>query len=112
MRLVQFKQEDGRRRVARVSEDGQSLIPFKGLERLYDAAMKAADTGAALAQVLEEYGHDDPVAYDTVAESGRLLVPLDHPDQAHFLLTGTGLTPPGFGREPQCHAREAERGRE
>ena len=78
--------------MAKVSDDGQSLIPFKGLERLYEPALKAADAGASLASALEEYGLDDPVAYEPVAQSGRLLVPLDHPDEAHLLLTGTGLT--------------------
>jgi hypothetical protein len=35
------------------------------------------------------------VDYDPVMEQGRLLVPLDHPDPSHLLVSGTGLTHTG-----------------
>lgn len=92
MRIVQYRDEQGSRRVGVVGEDGQSVRPVRGAGRLYDLALKAADSGKALEEVIGAAGLEAEIDYAPIADQGRLLVPLDHPDPAHLLLTGTGLT--------------------
>jgi len=54
----------------------------------YDLALAAIAAGQSLAEAAAAGG--ERIAYDAVA--GRLLTPIDHPDPAHCLVTGTGLT--------------------
>ena len=92
MRLVQFRNEDGNRRVARVADSGDELIPLAGMETVYALAQDAIATATPLADLVERRATDTAVDYDAVIDSGRLLSPIDHPDPAHLLVTGTGLT--------------------
>jgi hypothetical protein len=48
--------------------------------------------GAGLAATAERHLDGGWVEYGPVVAEGRLLAPLDHPDPAHCLVTGTGLT--------------------
>lgn len=92
MRIVQFRNEDGNRRVARVDDSGDRLVPLTGMETVYALAQDAMATGKALEALVADRATDSAVDYDAVIESGRLLPPIDHPDAAHLLVTGTGLT--------------------
>lgn len=91
MRLVQFTTENVERRVGLVSEDGESVQVLQGTTRTYDLALTAGRSGQSLAQLVHERAGDEIVAYAPVASEGRLLPPLDHPDPAHCLVSGTGL---------------------
>jgi hypothetical protein len=91
MRLVQFKALDGTRRVGRVAEDGQSLQVVMNTLRVYDLALAADARGMALADLVVERVGAEIVDYNQVIADKRLLVPLDHPDAAHCIISGTGL---------------------
>ena len=92
MRLVQFISDDGNRQVGLVETDGASLRVLRGASRVYDLALEAHRTDRTLEQLVGEGLSDQLVDYERVAVEQRLLPPLDHPDPAHCLVTGTGLT--------------------
>jgi hypothetical protein len=89
---MQFFSEDGNRRVAKVDAGGYNLQILKDTERLYDLALKSGRTGRNLRELVNDQLGDEWVDYNQVIADRRLLPPLDHPDPAHFLVTGTGLT--------------------
>ena len=92
LRLVQFLDEDGTRRVAKVNIDGSQLQVLADTARIYDLALEAGRIGAALESIVSSRLQDNWIDYDSIIATRRLLPPLDHPDPAHCLVTGTGLT--------------------
>ena len=91
MRLIQFKDRTGTRRVA-LSDDGDAVRVLDGAQRVRDLALEAAQTGRPLAVLAaSRVGAGTERWADLVAER-RLLPPIDHPDPAHCLVTGTGLS--------------------
>lgn len=91
MRLVQLKALDDIRKVGLVNEDGHSLRILRDTERVYNLALEAEQLGVGLAQLVNTRLSDETVDYDQVIADNRLLVPLDHPDPAHCIVSGTGL---------------------
>jgi hypothetical protein len=91
LRLVQFLDPAGERRVAALSDEGAARA-VRGCAATYDLATRAIDEGLTLAGAVDAQGLGDPVDLDAALAEGRLLPPLDHPDPAHLYLTGTGLT--------------------
>ena len=92
LRLVQFLDEDDNRRVAKVDAIGSRLQTLAETTRIYDLALEAGRTGATLNEIVNSRLRDKWVAYDPIITARRILPPLDHPDPAHCLVTGTGLT--------------------
>lgn len=93
MRLVQFHcGNPSDSRVAVVSTDGRSLDVVAGVASTYALACAAIKAGTGLAAMVAELGVAETVDYDSVVAEGRLLPPMTHPDPAHMLVTGTGLT--------------------
>lgn len=92
MRLVQFLAADGARKVACVSPDGKALQVVDGAQRTYDLALEAARTGKRLEDLVAGRLGAAQVPYDEVVTQRRLLAPLDHPEEARWLITGTGLS--------------------
>jgi len=92
VRVVQFTGRDGARRVGVVSEDGNTLQAVRGAQRLYDLAREAIGSGTSLEDVITQRLTDDFDDYAAVLEEKRVLVPFDHPDPYHHLVTGTGLS--------------------
>ncbi|HJV03298.1 MAG TPA: AraD1 family protein [Burkholderiaceae bacterium] len=90
MLLVQFKNEDGARRVG-VLENGAIRV-IEGYDSTYALAQAAIRAGRSLAALAEEAAGTVAEDYATVANAGRLLAPIDHADPAHCYVTGTGLT--------------------
>ena len=90
MRLLQFV-EAGRTRVARVT-DGGAIAPLARVATLYELARQAIAARRTLDEIAAAEPVDAPLAYDSLLRAGRLLPPLTHPDPAHCLVTGTGLT--------------------
>ncbi|HXF61105.1 MAG TPA: AraD1 family protein [Caldilineaceae bacterium] len=91
MRLVQFLDKAGERRVAQVSEDGATLYVLRNTTYLRDLAQEAYRRQMGLEALVRERLGDEHVSYDQVADENRLLLPLDHPDPAHCIVSGTGL---------------------
>ena len=100
LRLVQFLDEDDARRVAKVDEGGKQLQVLADTTRIYDLALEAGRTGVTLDVIVASRLRDDWVDYDSIIAAQRLLPPLDHPDPAHCLVSGTGLTHLGSARAP------------
>jgi hypothetical protein len=90
MRFLQYV-DSNRTRVARVDDQGV-VTPLSRFETLYELARKAISGRQSLEQVVSDQPCDAPVAYADLLRDGRLLPPLMHPDPAHCLVSGTGLT--------------------
>jgi len=91
MRLVQWH-EGGARRVGVASEDGRSLQPVQGADSVYRLAVEAIRGKHGLEEMIRGRLSADTVSYDKVVTEQGLLPPLDHPDAARWLVTGTGLS--------------------
>jgi hypothetical protein len=92
MRLVQFVTVDGARRVGRVVEGGGIVEALSDTLSVYQLTLRAARGSRSLTEVATAAASDARVPLARLIAERRLLVPLDHPDQAHCLVTGTGLT--------------------
>ena len=92
MRLVQFTDHSGARRVAASSDDGKTLRVLAGVASTYDLALAAARTNTSLDALAETRLGTETLSYDQVIDEKRLLPPLDHPDVHRCLITGTGLS--------------------
>jgi hypothetical protein len=104
MRLVQFVDPGGVRRVARVT-DGGRLAVLDGAPSTYALAMEAARRGERLEDVVARHAITGTRTYG----EAHLLPPLDHPDPAHCFVTGTGLTHIGSAQARDAmHAVQAE----
>ena len=88
MRLLQYV-DNQHTRVARADANGL-VTPLEGFDSMYALARKAIAERTTLEQVVSSARTGAPVAYADV--QSRLLPPLTHPDPAHCLVTGTGLT--------------------
>ena len=84
--LVQFREANGSRGVAAL-EDGQAHV-VPGATTVLEFATAALAAGNGLAQAVAAAGEGASIDLATVT----LLAPIDHPDGAHLMLAGTGLT--------------------
>ena len=89
--LIQITGPDGRRLVV-ASDAAGSARQVDGASTTYALAQAAIAAGETLAAAIARHGLGDPVDLDAALADGRVLPPIDHPDPAHCLLTGTGLT--------------------
>ncbi|OYV35216.1 MAG: FAH family protein [Rhodospirillales bacterium 20-64-7] len=90
MRIIQIKLESGERALA-VTDQGVTCR-VQGVATAYELASAAIAAGEDLAAAIARHGLGEPVDLNRCAAEGRLLAPVDHPDTAHLLVTGTGLT--------------------
>lgn len=88
-RLVQFRRTDGGRAVAAL--DGADAWQIGELESVYALARAALDKNESL-EAAARARAGAAVDLEVLAAEHRLLAPIDHPDPAHCLLSGTGLT--------------------
>jgi hypothetical protein len=63
-----------------------------GFATVYDLARAAVDQGKSLESVISLTATSEPIPYDELLQSQRVLAPLDHPDAARCMITGTGLS--------------------
>jgi len=90
MRLIQFLDQSGRRRVGGVVNGSVRLL--RGVERVYDLAMAAIANSTSLQAEADRHLEVAALDYERIAAEGRLLAPVDHAEPARFWITGTGLT--------------------
>jgi hypothetical protein len=90
VRLLQFL-DAGHERVARVDTSG-AVLPLARHQTTYQLARKALAERKTLEQLVSSEPVDAPVDYADLLRDDRLLPPLTHPDPAHCLVSGTGLT--------------------
>lgn len=109
IRLVQFWDADGERRVA-VSSEGDGLRLVDGFSRVYDMAQAAIQSQRSLETIVREQISDRSESWDGVIAEKRLLPPLDHADPARCVVSLTGLTHVGsaMSRDQMHAAAKAE----
>jgi len=90
MLLIQYKTATGDRRVGILN--GDSVTALAGYATTYELAADAIAGGTGIAPLASAAVTGSSESYATIAQQGRLLAPLDHPDPAHCYVTGTGLT--------------------
>lgn len=90
MRLIQYLDQH-RLRVALV-ESADAVRPITIEGGTYALAQAAINTGESLEDAITSRLEDTLVDYQALIDERRLLPPLTHPDPAHCLVTGTGLT--------------------
>lgn len=90
MRLIQFETTEGARAVGIV--DGERVRPVAGVATMRELALDAIRAGETIAARVARLGTGDGLDYATLLAEGRVLAPLDHPDPAHCVVAGTGLT--------------------
>lgn len=84
--LVQFRDAQGQRGVAALQDDAAHVVA--GVSTTLELAQRALGAGQSLAEAAAAAGQGAAIDLATVT----LLAPIDHPDSAHLLMTGTGLT--------------------
>jgi len=89
-RLLQFRTADGQRAVA--AYDGVRARRIKGAVSVYELARAAVAAQESLSATIDAAGCTEEVDLQSALALGRLLAPIDHPDSARVILTGTGLT--------------------
>lgn len=91
MNLIQFSDSDGTRRVAIVTNPA-TVTPLADFHTIRHLALTAIDQGTGLAAHVATLPTEADLPYAPILAEGRVLPPIDHPDPAHTLVTGTGLT--------------------
>lgn len=90
MRLIQFETSDGSRAVGLV--EGDRVRRVAGIATTRELALDAIRSGKSIAARVAELGTDAAFDYAPLLAERRVLPPLDHPDPAHCVVAGTGLT--------------------
>ncbi len=91
LRFVQLKEQDGTRILATVNDSGLARR-VEVADTLFVLAQAAMAVGATLAEAAQSSPLGDEIDIPAALAEGRVLAPIDHPDPAHLILTGTGLT--------------------
>lgn len=93
MRLIQFLDDDSACSVGAISDDGRNVRRIGKHRSSYALARAALAQGAGLEAFAQAQGSSGAeLPYVRLLEEGRLLSPVTHPDPAHCLVSGTGLT--------------------
>jgi hypothetical protein len=90
MRLIQYRDKAGRAAVGIVEGDGVARVAT--YRSTYDAALSAISKGVELSALLDADRVGETENYDEILAEKRLFLPINHPEPARCLLTGTGLT--------------------
>lgn len=85
--IIQYRSAEGQRHVGIFGEDGVARR-LPDTSSTLDLARRALAAGQTLAGAIATARPAEAIDLDAV----ELLAPIDHPDPAHLLLTGTGLT--------------------
>ncbi|HEY0940301.1 MAG TPA: AraD1 family protein [Steroidobacter sp.] len=89
LRLMQVRGRDGRRVVA---TDGAESWYVGRYRTVYELAQAAISRHLTLESVVAKAGRVGRADPKKLLGAGRVLAPVDHPDPAHLLVSGTGLT--------------------
>jgi len=90
MNIVQLVDGKGKRRVGLVAAD--RVVLLKKVSTTLDLAKRALKEGAGLSATASALAGSATEDYAAALKEGRVLSPVDHPDPAHCIITGTGLT--------------------
>ncbi|KAF1686169.1 FAH family protein [Pseudoxanthomonas broegbernensis] len=92
MRLIQLVDDAGQTRVGVVDGHGRSARLLDGVSSTYELAVRAIAAGERLERQAAASPGSLSLDYAGLLREGRVRAPLHHPDPAHCLVTGTGLT--------------------
>lgn len=108
LRLIQARSQTGERMVVADRQDG-SAVRLGGVASVYELALRALREETGLADLVGVLDGDEAVDLQSLVAEGRLLPPIDHPDAAHVMVSGTGLTHLGSaeGRDRMHRSIEA-----
>lgn len=104
MLLSQMTTHDGRRAV--VVRNGTEAHEVEGVATTRELALACIEAGQGLAAHLQARRPGPAVDLAAALAEGRVLPPIDHPDPAHLLVTGTGLTHLGSAATRDAMHRE------
>ena len=90
MRLVQFVTNHDDRAVGMPVDDGNTL-QLVNSPSIYALAVEADHAHTSLASLVRQRLGTTTIPYASIIDEKRVLTPLDHPDPAHMILSGTGL---------------------
>jgi hypothetical protein len=90
MRLIQFVGPEGSRAVGLV--EGNTVRQVNGASSIRELALKAIAEARSIENQVQQVGLCAAHDYDRLISGGKVLPPLDHPDDAHVTIAGTGLT--------------------
>lgn len=90
MRLIQFEDEQGVK--AALVDEAEQVGVINMVGGIYALAMMAVQHGVVFKDLVQQHLGNQVLSYQELIDARRLLPPLTHPDAAHCLVTGTGLT--------------------
>jgi hypothetical protein len=105
LRLLQHRSNSGERGVIAAQGDAAHFVP--GFATIRALALHAIAAGISLTDAVAAAGQGDAIDIAAAYAAGNLLAPIDHDDNAHILLTGTGLTHLGSAEGRDKMHREA-----
>jgi hypothetical protein len=105
LRLLQHRSDSGERAVIAALDDTAHFVP--GFATIRALALHAIAQGISLTAAVDAAGRGDTVDIAAEYAANRLLAPIDHEDDAHVQLTGTGLTHLGSAEGRDKMHREA-----
>ncbi|MDP9138860.1 MAG: FAH family protein, partial [Pseudomonadota bacterium] len=77
MRIIQYRNDRGKRHVGLVDADGRHAMPLKGLATVYQLANQALAKRVRLARLAGELATGRRVDYAGLLGAGQVLAPLD-----------------------------------
>lgn len=91
LRLVQCRNRDHERFVVALNDHGPGRR-VEGHATTLELARGALRAGATLDAWVQQHLGAEEIDLEAVLADGHVLAPIDHPDAAHLVLSGTGLT--------------------
>lgn len=109
LRILQVKDGNGTVQIVAAGDEGAGHV-VPGYVSSYDLAQATVARGSTLAAEVERAGRGEAVDLEAALAEGRVLMPIYHPDPAHFIVAGTGLTHLGSadGRDKMHKAQAGE----
>jgi hypothetical protein len=107
-RLVQL-QHDSTRAVGLVAEP--KIFLLTGVRSVYELVQQALARNRGLTTAIADNAGGEQLDYDEIysgRSAWRLMAAVDHPDSAHCLVSGTGLTHLGSARDRQAMHEKAD----
>ena len=92
MRLIQLEDGAGQLRVGVVDEAGRRVRVLDAVSSTWELAQRAIASGRSLADLADSTPGAQWLDYPELLAGGCVRSPLHHPDPAHCLVSGTGLT--------------------